>query len=89
MLKIIFAPLFFPLKSVSIVGDSLYVANYLKDTFIPLSDVDRVREFAYANLHFATIHLKAPSAFGLKIPFIPISFAAVSALRDRLAQRFA
>lgn len=59
------------LKKVSADDNFLYVSNYLKEIYIPLSEIYDVTENVWLNIHPVTIHLKSPSEFGDKIVFMP------------------
>jgi hypothetical protein len=59
------------LKRVRLVGDTLEVSNYLRQISIPLADVVDVRQRAFPHFGAITLELRAPTAFGTHITFIP------------------
>jgi hypothetical protein len=59
------------LKAVSVDGQYLYVSNYFKEEWIPLSHIDQVTENKWVGGHPVTIHLSCASEFGDKIVFMP------------------
>ena len=61
------------LKRVRIDGTRLYVSNYLEEISIPFSDVVKVTEDRWVNIHPVTIHLKNATEFGDRIKFMPKS----------------
>jgi len=61
------------LKRVRIDGTRLYVSNYLEEISIPFSDIAKVTEDRWVNIHPVTIHLKNATEFGDRITFMPTS----------------
>jgi hypothetical protein len=61
----------FPLKAVEIDGDALYVSNYLRQTRIPLGDIERISAGGWFRRGTVTIHLRTDTAFGHRIIFWP------------------
>jgi hypothetical protein len=61
------------LKRVRIDGTQLYVSNYLEEISIPFSNVVKVTEDRWTNIHPGTIHLKNATEFGDRITFMPKS----------------
>ena len=59
------------LKKVSVSGDFLYISNYFKEIQIPLSNIEKITENIWINIHPVTIHLRHSSEFGKKIVFMP------------------
>jgi hypothetical protein len=59
------------LKIVRMGEGSLSVRGYLKETQIPFSEVDGLKESAWPNIRHVTLKLRTPSEFGGKIVFIP------------------
>jgi len=49
----------------------LYVSNYRKEIRIRLSDVSKVTENAFINIHPVTIQLSKRTDFGTRITFMP------------------
>ena len=64
------------LRVVQVDDRFLYVSNHRKEIRIPLSDVHEITEHAWMNLHPVTLHLSTPSAFGLRIRFMPKTWQA-------------
>ncbi|MGB9178761.1 MAG: hypothetical protein WCB68_05880 [Pyrinomonadaceae bacterium] len=61
----------FRLRRVSIDNEYLYVTNFLKGIFIPLSEIEAVTGGKWYQSPFLTIHLRHPTEFGKKIVFMP------------------
>jgi hypothetical protein len=59
------------LKRVAISGDSLVISNYLTTIQVPLSELDRVTENRWINIHPVTLHFRRPTAFGTRVVFMP------------------
>lgn len=84
-----------PLKQVAIDHEFLYVSNYIKETSVPLADIDLVTENLYLAPHRVTIHFNSQSAFGRRITFMPkqrflgwhTSHPIVDELEDLIAAR--
>jgi hypothetical protein len=65
----------FPLKKVSLGEGSLRVSNFWREIEVPLSEVESVEAVGYGLIRWTlpgiVVELKAPSAFGRRIRFIP------------------
>ena len=65
----------FPLKKVSLSEGSLRVSNFWREVEIPLCEVECVEAVGYGLIRWTlpsiVVELKAPSAFGRRIRFIP------------------
>ena len=70
------------IKSVYTDGGGLFVSNYLKEIYIPFSDVRYVNDPDLTSHRRITIDLKQTSAFGERIIFVPPFFAAKSVTRE-------
>jgi hypothetical protein len=68
-----FAWSFTRLKRVRIDATHLYVSNYLEEISIPFSNIAKVTEDRWTNIHPITIHLKHATEFGDRITFMPPS----------------
>src|SRR5579871_5929630 len=66
-----FAWSFTRLKRVRIDATQLHVSNYLEEISIPFSNVVKVTEDRWTNIHPVTIHLKHATEFGDRITFMP------------------
>lgn len=63
------------LKFVRVDSDTLYVADWLRRSAIPLSEVEHVYYSGGVGLVF--VRLKSPSDFGCKIAFMPTFGASI------------
>lgn len=70
------------IKSVCIDGGGLFVSNYLKEIYIPFTDVRYVNDPDLTSHRRITIELKQTSPFGERITFVPPFFAAKSVARE-------
>ena len=70
------------IKSVYIDGGGLFVSNYLKEIYIPFTDVRYVNDPDFTSHRRITIELKQTSLFGERITFVPPFFAAKSTTRE-------
>jgi hypothetical protein len=65
----------FPLKKVALGEGSLRVSNFWREVEVPLSKVESVEAVGYGLIRWTLlsiiVELKAPSAFGRRIRFIP------------------
>jgi hypothetical protein len=59
------------LKRVAISDHSLVISNYLTTIQVPLSELDRVTENRWINIHPVTLHFRSPTAFGTSVVFMP------------------
>jgi hypothetical protein len=60
-----------PLKKVTLEGETLLVSDYFQDTMVPIGNIDTVEE-SYAFRHRRIIlYLKEPCQFGERIVFVP------------------
>ncbi len=61
------------LKKVTLDGSELVISNYLKKIRVPLSQVENVWESSFLRPKLISITFKAPTAFGRKIRFLPVT----------------
>ena len=61
----------FPLKSVEVDQDYLYVSNYIKTVRVPFSQIEEVTESRLINIHPVWVKFKTPTEFGTTIVFMP------------------
>ena len=66
------------LRVVHVDDRFLYVSNHRKEIQIPLSDVHKITENVWINIHPVTVHLSTPSAFGTRIRFMPKTWQVFS-----------
>lgn len=62
-----------PLKRIRMRDGRLLASNYRTEIEIRPSDIDRVTQNKWVNVRPITLHLRAPSALGSRITFIPPS----------------
>jgi len=60
-----------PLKKVQLEGDALIVSNYLRETRVPLSEIQEVTENRWINIRPVTIRFRSDTEFGASITFMP------------------
>jgi hypothetical protein len=60
-----------PLKKVSIEGETLLVSDYFQDTMVPIGNIDRVEESYAFRRRRIILYLKEPCQFGERIVFVP------------------
>ena len=60
-----------PLKRVELDDSALYVSNYLRETSVPLEDIDEVRENRWVNIRPVTVTFRTDTDFGNRIVFMP------------------
>lgn len=59
------------LKKVSLSDDSLIISNYLRSERVPLTELSKVTENVWINIHPVTLHFRNPTAFGSRVVFMP------------------
>jgi len=59
------------LKRVSINGDSLLISNYFTSIVVPLTEIERVSENRWINIHPVTIFFRRETDFGPSVVFMP------------------
>jgi len=62
---------FWPLKKVTLDGETLWVSDFFQDIMIPISNIVRIEESRAFNRRRIILHLKESNEFGEKIIFIP------------------
>jgi len=60
-----------PLKKVTLEGETLLVSDYFQDTMVPISNINVVEESHAFQRRRIILHLKEPCQFGKRIIFIP------------------
>jgi hypothetical protein len=59
------------LKTVKIENDNIIISHYFKRVKVPISEISRVTENLFFNIHSVYIHFKNRTDFGNKIMFMP------------------
>jgi hypothetical protein len=62
-----------PLKRIRMRDGKLLASNYRREIAISPADIERVTQNTWVNVRPITLHLRAPTALGSRIAFIPPS----------------
>ena len=59
------------LKTVKIENDNIIISHYFKRVKVPISEISKVTENLFFNIHPVYIHFKNRTDFGNKVMFMP------------------